>query len=335
MVTWAKYTGIPTRGKLIGLEIETESVEPYEVNEVMNAYWTVHNDGSLRFYGKEFVFKTPYEIDGPLYNKAFELFDALSKSQKFEESVYSSVHVHFNMEPLTLQQICNFISLYYLFEETLAEYCGTDRNGNLFCLKTSVAEYQANRAVELAKALQYHKNFSSVLRLLRMDALKYAGLNLATLPQLSTLEVRTHRGTVNVQEIKKWINILYCIYDACETFTDPKDILTFVNTFGFNTLFLKVFGEYSQFLSLVESYNGYWYVHEISKAVKDWSILGTLPKENTKVPLTKLYNQQAEDLLVAEEDEEPSRSHAHDLNAHIPNYLQAGYLPTVITEGDW
>lgn len=335
MVTWSNYTSSANRGKLIGLEIETESHEEYEISDNLYMYWNVHNDGSLRFVGKEFVFKSPYAVDSPQYNTALELFDKLAKTQKFEESVYSSVHVHFNMEPLTLQQIANFISLYYLFEETLGVYCGNDRNGNLFCLKTSVAEYQANRAAELVKQLQYKKNFGNVNRTLRVDSLKYSGLNLATLAHISTLEVRTHKGTTNVNEIKLWINILHCIYDACEKYTDPKGILTYLHTFGFNTLFLNTFGEYSQFLDLQDSPNGYWYVHEIAHAVKDWSTLGELVQENKKIVVEKIKNVSLDNLLVPVEEEEYQHLNINDINMNIQSYTEAGYSPQVASEGDW
>lgn len=260
----------------VGVEIETEAKKGYEVPAYMSDYWIAHADGSLRDFGMEYVFARPYDIGSEQYEGAFEAFNRLTKNIKFQKSVYSSVHVHFNMLDLNAVQMANFMALYFLFEEVLTTYCGPDRNGNLFCLKTSNAEFNINTACQLVEDLADGYAHEAIRRL-NVNNLKYSALNLASLRNRGSLEIRTFPGVTDSSEIKLWVNILNCLYERAVKFENPMVILRMVEKSSHIRYFLRyVFGDYSQYLNeevFIETVrNPLWYMSKFATCV-DWNLV--------------------------------------------------------------
>jgi len=271
----------------IGLEIETESKNDYAIDPIVNAYWQVHTDGSLRWYGKEFVFRQAYNYKSNSFNEALRVFDELTKTIKFEKSVYSSVHVHLNMLHRRPIHVMNFIALYFLFEEVLTDYCGSDRNGNLFCLKTSNAEYTCEQACKMAEAFEKSNGYTNFLHRLNNNYLKYSGLNLAALRSLGTLEIRTHGGTTNIEEITRWVDILYILYEKSCEFASPKDILRKFQSTTPEVFFRVFWGRYSEVLKesvFVKTLrNPLWYLGNLAAATKWGPEYGENISKNTSL----------------------------------------------------
>src|SRR5690242_2495326 len=113
----------------IGLEIETETKEPYDIPRF--SFWAVHADGSLRDFGQEYVLVQPLAIEQiPL---ALDEFKDKTKGIKFiQDSLTTSVHVHLNFLDQSFQTLGNFLILYTMFENLLIRYSGEDRLSNLF-----------------------------------------------------------------------------------------------------------------------------------------------------------------------------------------------------------
>lgn len=289
MTSLAKYLG--RTGYLpgeVGLEIETEATTNYTYVEGLEKYWRTEADGSLRHTGVEYIFRQPYNPNSKDYKAALDLFEQQVKTTKFLDSVYTSVHVHLNMNNKSLHHLMNFITLYWLFEEVLTEYCGDYRNGNLFCLKTSNAEAIYRNVQDLVRAIE-NGNGSLFIARLDNNRYKYSGLNIVPLRNLGSVEVRTHPGCTDVRLIDRWVQILYMIYKKAGTFANPVEIIN--RLFGYKgkrEFFELIFEEYSEFLNLKDlddkMKNGIWYATSVAGLIDNWKDFETKKpaKKNTE-----------------------------------------------------
>lgn len=261
----------------IGVEIETEARDGYDLPAF--DYWTTHQDGSLRHFGIEYVLAQPLDYGSDAWKEALREFSTKTKAIKFIPSVYTSVHVHFNQVNRTLPQIFNFITLYLLFEETLTRYCGPDRDGNLFCLKTSNAERNLNAIIDLCEQLE--KGNTRKLTGLQANQLKYAGLNIAPLRNFGSLEIRTHYGTEDIKLIDQWVGLL-CegVYHRATKYENPVEIINEFNKLGAKKFFDHCFGKYANLLNpLDEDFEKtLWYASSLASCVKDWKDFGNEKK---------------------------------------------------------
>jgi hypothetical protein len=289
MSSLAKYLGRTDYHKgEIGLEIETESLQPYDYVKNLNNYWRYEPDGSLRNNGVEFIFRQPYTPRSKEYVAAMASFEDQAKVTAFIESVYTSVHVHLNMNDKTLTELVNFICLYWLFEEALTEYCGDYRNGNLFCLKTSNAEASYRNVQDLVRAVDAGAGGQFIARL-DNNRFKYSGLNIVPLRNLGSVEVRTHPGCNDVRLIDRWVNILYMIYKKATTFGNPVEIINRLYGYkGKREFFELIFEEYAQYLNLdnleAKMKNGIWYASSVAGIIDNWKDFGAKKpaKKNTE-----------------------------------------------------
>lgn len=265
------FTGV------VGLEVETESMENYSLPRDILRYWNTAPDGSLRQNGVEYTFLQPYTQGSPEYIAALNAFDALSKTVKFLESSYTSVHVHLNMLDKELVQVFNFIALYYIFEELLTEYCGKQRNGNLFCLKSSNAEFHHWTVKSLVSSISLGEGHRAVTRL-HNENLKYSGLNIVPLRTFGSLEVRTHPGTTNIEKIDRWVSILMCLFRAADKFEDPVQIVEYLNKTTRINFLNEIFREYVSYLNTEDLSkkvkNGIWYATVLARATPTWKNFG-------------------------------------------------------------
>jgi hypothetical protein len=273
-----------------GLEIETEALDPYEPPSMK--HWTTHADGSLRNFGIEYVLRQPlnYE-DIPAALNEFHIMTTKSEI-RFLESVYSSVHIHVNVYHMEMIEMVNFITLYILFENILNRYCGPDRDGNLFCLKTHCAESTVSTVVDMFKEMgKGMANGRDSIARLNENNLKYAALNLFTLRKFGSLEIRTHRGSTDVNEIFTWVEIVNTIKKASKLFVSPQQILLMAKQEGYEAFFNRVFdSEKLQSLlwnsnSLQDIDNNIWYILLIAKSA-NWDVWPNL-KDGNKDQLMK------------------------------------------------
>ncbi len=270
----------------IGLEIETETQLPYEYVSDLLDFWTTHPDGSLRNNGVEYVFRIPLDYKSKEYTKALDLFDKQVKQTKFLKSPYSSVHVHLNMNDKDMISILNFVTLYFLFEEILAEYCGNERNGNLFCLKASNAEQIFKIFRDMTISIWNGSGYSFI-RNLNNAYLKYSGLNIVPLRTQGSLEVRTHPGTVKREEIERWVGILYKIYSKADKYLSPVEIVNrLLGARSKESFCIQHFEEFSEFLNLsnldIKMEDSIWYATSIAGCIESWKDFGN-KKDNSKI----------------------------------------------------
>jgi len=205
----------PTDGE-VGIEIEMEGDD---LPRIDNPSWTTHADGSLRGRDSaEYVFNGPAhreDVEGRLWN----LYTVLQQdAEEMDPSDRCGVHVHINVQDLSYEHLLNFVTLYIILEEPLMEFCGEQRVGNPFCLRIKDAEFLLNVLISIKKNGTFnipHLN----------DKIRYASLNLTSLPLYGSLEFRGHRSVDNPAPIEKWVDILLRLKDAACEFENQVAIL--------------------------------------------------------------------------------------------------------------
>lgn len=216
MKTVAKWFKLPSN-KLcdgqIGLEIEVEGATLPRPSR----YWKVDADASLRGESCEYVLKNPLSLP-----QAKLALDHLGKcyteaSTVVYESVRAGVHVHINCQDLNIVQLYTFMTLYLALEPLLVHYCGSTREGNLFCLRSQDADYLP---WVLAQAAQT-KDFTSFDN----EDLRYASMNVMALATYGSLEFRAMRGTADLEAIWTWVKLLHTLKVKAQGYDSPADII--------------------------------------------------------------------------------------------------------------
>jgi len=292
-----KGTGTRHTGQF-GIEIETESKTPYDYPK--SKYWDFKPDNSLRDYGVELVSKGP--LTKPELEYALGEFEVLKVKHKYiQDSISTSIHVHANMLNETFLTVANFLTTWALVENLLIKYSGPDRLSNLFCLSIKDAEGILDKWINLLKTIDTKKyNKVSVPR----DSVKYSALNVATLSQLGTLEVRTFRGETDVNIIKKWVEII----DKIMTFSRQKGLTPPIicDLYREHTTDIidLIFQEYAKeiYVGKVETKkliepNNILYAARLASCSKNWDKFGILKikpvyKEKVKEALDLLSKQK-------------------------------------------
>jgi len=225
---------------LVGVEVELENV----ANDIPNndrgqlKYWNVIEDGSLRDYGMEFVFRDPLS--------GHDLVSALSELESFilnnnikpQISDRTSVHVHIDVRDLTTKQYLLFTSLYLIFERVLFKYCGDDRAKSLYC----VPYYKAQGDLDKMKRLSYRDDDETVRAI--NESNKYSACNIRATIKYGSIEFRAHKGVWHSEELLRWINILLLMRNAAIDMVDKFDIDNLPSTIsgmGVDIFFKDVF----------------------------------------------------------------------------------------------
>jgi hypothetical protein len=199
---------------IVGIEVEVEA-DRLPTSDLPPG-WVVTQDGSLRD-GLEYIFRRPCTLKTAqkrLINLN-DLFRTLDSG--IRDSVRAGVHVHLNVQNMTLAQLLNFITISIMFEGVLARYCGRSREGNLFCLRSSDAQYILHAISEAAQ----HAD----LQIFNDDDLRYAFVNLKAIPTHGSLEFRSLKTPEDMTNIYEWVEILNKLRDAALRFECPADII--------------------------------------------------------------------------------------------------------------
>lgn len=226
------YNLNPTAGD-IGIEIEVEGNNL----PVLNSYWKWVGDDSLRGESAEYVLKKPLSLKDS--RKALKyLHKAYIESETVvHDSVRAGVHVHINVQKLTTVQLYNFITTYIILEDLLIKYCGEYREGNLFCLRTRDAELLLHTLENVAK----DKNFGAF----EDDLLRYASMNVCSLPKFGSLEFRAMRGTRDLDLIGDWAELLLNLKEESLKFDNPLEIMELLGEIGAESFCKRFLGTFS------------------------------------------------------------------------------------------
>lgn len=232
----------PSPHLLYGVELEIENC-----NEDWNtAGFKVVTDGSLRNGGLEFV-SSPMTYSNMAYaletffnkNKPVEIKD--DHHNTTDDSNYSdrtSIHVHTNVNDLTLKQLMGLCLIYEVFEKLLFTYIGNDRDKNIFCVPWSETTLTYSALPELIGV-----NGAGVIK----NWEKYTALNLIPVSTQGSIEWRHMHGTADLQFILTWLRLIGHIYKYIQN-TDIEEIKS--NFLGMNTT-----SAYDHLLDRVFSYD--------------------------------------------------------------------------------
>lgn len=199
-----------------GLEFELEGIDkPYK----LTPDWRSEEDGSLRYYGREFVSNgaTPYEFIGEhLNNLQKTMTDAGIKPI---ESNLASTHIHIDVRDLNLHQFRNFLAILMMMEVCIAKSSGEDRYNNYFCLGSGEADLYLS---SLQEALWGgSRRFVTYVSHKRVHHIRYCGFNLASLSTYGSLEVR-YLGTCRDPRVAKgWVDF----YQNVKTFVKTNSLI--------------------------------------------------------------------------------------------------------------
>ena len=224
---------------LIGFEIEVEGRHLPNIENSSQSFlsaWRITTDGSLRGEAWEYVFKRPYSFEG-----AETALSLLKKEYEYKKSIiYSSIragiHVHLNVQDLSLKEFTTLLAIYYSLEEVLVNFCGEDRIGNHFCLRASDAEYVLAALVRSFYKGKVHE--------LTTDNIRYSALNLSALFKYGSLEFRTLRSTKDIDRILMWIKAIISLKNAAQgLYNSPQQVLESLSLGGAIFFAKNVLGE--------------------------------------------------------------------------------------------
>jgi hypothetical protein len=224
----------------IGIEIEMEG---HYLALDANRKWIQKGDGSLR--GAESM---EYITNGPVSRAEVRIYlesllyrlenDRNNKERPavLQPSDRCGVHIHVNCQDLTFSEVLNYIFLYLIIEKVLVGYCGESREGNMFCLRASDAEYFVDRMIEC-------KKYSDLQQLMGGgDELRYASINPGALFKFGSLEFRALRTPDNLLDIEEWMRLLVQVKDSAAKFEEPVNIIEHYSRMGEDRFFRDVMG---------------------------------------------------------------------------------------------
>jgi hypothetical protein len=248
----------------LGVEIELEG-EGFERFGLMpGADWRVEHDGSLRGDAVELVLRDPLAFED--MQRAVALVQDFVKRNRM--TVYDTgragVHIHVNVQQCSMAQVYNMIMLYCIFEDQLTELCGEYRDGNLFCLRFKDAE----ALIDILR----HAAVQSDKDLFRTDDIRYAALNINSLPRYGSLEFRAMRSTVDTEKLSVWAGILLNIREVAKRFDNPQEIIMAFSAESPRKLYDMVFEQFPNIVPFDEDSmrNGMRRAQHIAFSTDDW-----------------------------------------------------------------
>ena len=181
--------------RLIGIELETEGCSTLSMPE--SDYWAYHEEASLRDDSCEFVLRKP--LSGRPLQLAINELDDLVKDSYLTDRC--SLHVHVDVGDLSLSKVYNVCLAYTIFEKVLYAISG-NRYYNKYCVPAGLSD---NLRMYIALLYVNRKTVTPDHR--------YGGLNLNALSKFGSLEFRMHWGTLDMDELKEWCQILHDLVD--------------------------------------------------------------------------------------------------------------------------
>lgn len=209
----------------VGIEVEMEGKGLYSIYAPS---WRKVSDGSLRgdddlgINAFEYVLKLPCSASR-VPEKLEEIARYLAEPDGpcLVLSNRCGVHVHINCQKMNQEQVIKYIILYLILENVLLHYCGEDREGNMFCLRTKDAGYLLHSLIN-----------GQSLRKISSQDIRYSSINMCSLRKFGSLEFRALPTPSNLKDISKWVNILLAIRLASSKYENLSDMVTDVSSIG-------------------------------------------------------------------------------------------------------
>ena len=173
--------------QLFGIEVELENVRfqgdvARETVDQTGGLLQMVDDGSLRNNGAEFI-TAPLSLDD-LGEPLLWLYRTKERNG-WTGGPRCGIHIHMDMRHRTIEQVLAICTAYAAVEPAIFEWCGTDREENIYC----VPWYRANDN-DLLRACLAHDDPRMIRRTLRDNICKYTAFNAQPLQKFGTLEFR-------------------------------------------------------------------------------------------------------------------------------------------------
>jgi hypothetical protein len=215
-------------GPKMGIEIEMEGRVTIPDDSKNYQKWRTERDGSLRGDGaREYISRGAWSmVEGG--KNIFYLYEEIKSHRgTILDSMRAGVHVHLNMQNKTILELMTFLALYYTLEDVITEkYCGTDRLGNLFCLRLKDAPYPADVINAAVRSGRYAQSIPN------NDEIRYAALNISSLGKYGTVEFRALQTPQNPKGITDWMKMIQKLYNGAAKFGSPEEVLNFFSADG-------------------------------------------------------------------------------------------------------
>ncbi len=273
----------------IGIEVELEG---HGLPMRGTRGWRAEADGSLRGEAVEFVLKTP--VKRQFMAGALKEFSEAIDGAEIEDSGRAGIHIHINIQELTPRELAQFMCLYLVFENTLVEWCGQGRVGNLFCLRCD----DAPGLLEILRAAFHAERWD----FLDTDEIRYASMNAKAVATYGSLEFRAMRSTPDTTIITQWVKMLLAIKDKSRTFRSPMEIVEGMSLRGTEGFFDDVLGKYrglkfrnTDLMHGVRNAQQLAYSRadweSVSPKTSDYTCLDVIPNEEVRPPKPPFVGQ--------------------------------------------
>lgn len=228
----------------VGIEVEVEGHEGIGLTRDARRYWTNVGDSSLRDGGMEYILTEPVED----YDDAL-----LALSNFFDRSPPTisercSIHVHLNFLECAEEEIITFILLYTAFERILDLISG-NRGTSTYCVSIgeSISSYRS-LVNSIQSAMMSGGHYVLGANPDRGSDARYACLSTVRLPELGSIEIRTHEGTADMDRVGRWVDILQALKAAAlgRTTSEVLEALNEEPQEIFDAVFEGELGQYIQ-----------------------------------------------------------------------------------------
>jgi Putative amidoligase enzyme len=221
----------PVQG-MFGVEIEVEGNSLPHPSTFIN--WRVESDGSLRGESAEYVLASPMNLDGVEISLAELRRRFTENNTNINSSIRAGIHIHVNVNDLTIPQLFSFLTCYYLVEALITRKAGHNRAGNLFALRLEDAYGTIPYIVNFLKSgdISYLGNNNSI---------RYAACNLSSLSKYGSVEFRQLGTSKDFDvKIKKWCELLGTIRTNSLRFSSPREIIYSLSGEGANNFVTSI-----------------------------------------------------------------------------------------------
>jgi hypothetical protein len=281
----------------IGIEVELEGEG---LPKRHTASWRVEGDGSLRGESIEMVLKTP--VKRISMQAKLREFEKAIKGARIEDSGRAGIHIHINIQELTSRELAQFMCLYLVFENTLVEWCGQGRVGNLFCLRCEDAPGLLDQLQLAFKSEDWQH--------LNTDELRYASMNAKAVCTYGSLEFRAMRSTRDIRLISQWAKMLLAIKDKAVKFNSPMEIVEGLSLRGVEAFYDDVVGGFPGLkFRNTDLMTGVRNAQQLAYARQDWGKL-----------VVKTYDYDGLDVIQDEEAAAPKAFRQMDFG--IPKMMK-------------
>lgn len=181
----------------VGVELE---VEGFPNPPRRMRYWSLHQDGSLRNNGIEFVFSSP--LGGQDIFAAISELDSLLFNSKPDLNIRCSTHVHVDVRDMTIPQIKRFFLAYAYYEAFLFRQSGFYRFKSNFCVPLAKAEGM----VEILSRHWSHGNQRDFLRYVQGNWDKYCSINMIPMGNYGSVEFRMSEAKSRKGQMLRLVN---------------------------------------------------------------------------------------------------------------------------------